>query len=100
MLYFVEQCGFVYTESFELLPDFLLLRLADDIRFIVEVEYCWLAFVTVYAIKEESSRLPDDTRVIKHWFYTKDFLNVFGINYILKMRFLYLKYLINNIVIF
>lgn len=56
MLYFREQCGFVYTESFKLLPDFLLLRLADNIRFIVEVEYCWLAFVTVYAIKEESSR--------------------------------------------
>ena len=53
MLYFGEQCGFVYTESFKLLPDFLLLRLADDIRFIVEVEYCWFAFVTVYVHRPE-----------------------------------------------
>ncbi len=56
MLHFGEQCGFINTESFKLLPDFLLLCFADDIRFIVEVEYCWFAFVTVYSIKEESFR--------------------------------------------
>lgn len=77
MFYFGEQCGFVYTESFKLFSDFLLLCFTDDIRFIGERESCRLAFVTVYAIKKESSRLSYYTRVVKHRFYTKYFLYVF-----------------------